>query len=136
MLPLRHARLWRFLSAFLLLVVMAGTLSPAVWFDSKVEALIWFENVDKWIHGLSFLFLSVWFAGLWERNAYWRIAVGLMLFGFIVEGCQLLVSYRTADWLDIAANTVGILVGLMAATAGLGGWGPRLEARYSRISQR
>jgi glycopeptide antibiotics resistance protein len=136
MLPLRHERLWRSLSVFLLLVVLAGTLTPSVWFDSKVEALIWFENVDKWIHGLSFLFLSVWFAGLWERRAYWRIAAGLMLFGFIVEGCQLLVSYRTADWLDIAANTVGIMVGLMAATAGLGGWGPRLEARYSRTRQR
>ena len=136
MLPLRHERLWRSLSVFLLLVVLAGTLTPSVWFDSKVEALIWFENVDKWIHGLSFLFLSVWFAGLWERRAYWRIAAGLMLFGFIVEGCQLLVSYRTADWLDIAANPVGIMVGLMAATAGLGGWGPRLEARYSRTRQR
>jgi glycopeptide antibiotics resistance protein len=136
MLPLRHERLWRSLSVFLLLVVLAGTLTPSVWFDSKVEALIWFENVDKWIHGLSFLFLSVWFAGLWERRAYWRIAAGLMLFGFIVEGCQLLVSYRTADWLDIAANTVGIMVGLMAATAGLGGWGPRLEARYSRTRRR
>jgi glycopeptide antibiotics resistance protein len=136
MLPLRHERLWRSLSVFLLLVVLAGTLTPSVWFDSKVEALIWFENVDKWIHGLSFLFLSVWFAGLWERSANWRIAAGLMLFGFIVEGCQLLVSYRTADWLDIAANTVGIMVGLMAATAGLGGWGPWLEARYSRIRRR
>jgi glycopeptide antibiotics resistance protein len=132
MLPLQHAALWRFLSAVLLLAVLAGTLSPVVWFDSKVEALVWFENADKWIHGLIFLFLSVWFAGLWERRAYWRVAIGLMLFGFIVEGCQLLVSYRTADWLDIAANTAGIIVGLTAATAGLGGWGLRLEARYSR----
>jgi glycopeptide antibiotics resistance protein len=136
MLPLRYQRLWRFLSVLLLLVVLAGTLTPSVWFDSKVEALIWFENVDKWIHGLSFLFLSIWFAGLWGRSAYWHIAAGLMVFGFLVEGCQLLVSYRTADWLDIAANTVGIMVGLVAATAGLGGWGPRLEARYSRARRR
>ena len=55
-----------------------------------------------------------------------------MLLGFIIEGGQLLVDYRMADWLDIAANTVGIIAGLTAATAGLGGWGPRLEARYSR----
>ena len=136
MLPLRHAGLWRFLSVILLLVVLAGTLSPTFWFDSKVEALVWFENADKWIHGLSFLFLSIWFAGLWERRAYWRIAVGLMLLGFIIEGGQRLVGYRTADWLDIAANTVGIIVGLTAATAGLGGWGPRLEARYSRTRRR
>jgi len=136
MLPLRHAALWRSLSVALLLAVVAGALSPAVWFDSKVEALIWFENADRWIHGLSFLFLSIWFAGLWERHAYWRIAVGLVLLGFIIEGCQLVVGYRTADWRDVVANTVGIIVGLTAATAGLGGWAPRLEARYSRTRRR
>lgn len=131
MLPLQHAALWRFLSVIILLAVLAGTLSPTFWFDSKTEALHWLENTDKWLHGLTFLFLSIWFAGLWERRAYWRVAIGLMLFGFIVEGCQLLVSYRTADWLDIAANTTGIIVGLMVATAGLGGWGLWVESRYS-----
>ena len=134
MLPLQYAGLWRVLSLVILLAVLAATLSPAVWFDSRTEALNWLENADKWLHGLTFLFLSIWFAGLWERRAYWRIAVGLMLFGFVVEGAQRLVGYRTADWLDIAANTAGIIVGLMAATAGLGGWGLWIEARYSRIS--
>lgn len=136
MLPLQYAALWRVLSLAILLAVLAGTLSPAVWFDSRTEALNWLENADKWLHGLTFLFLSIWFAGLWERRAYWRIAVGLMLFGFIVEGAQRLVGYRTADWLDIAANTAGIIVGLTVATAGLGGWGLWVEERYSRISGR
>ncbi len=136
MLPLQYAGLWRVLSLVILLAVLAGTLSPAVWFDSRTEALNWLENADKWLHGLTFLFLSIWFAGLWERRVYWRIAVGLMLFGFIVEGAQRLVGYRTADWLDIAANTAGIIVGLTVATAGLGGWGLWVEERYSRISGR
>ena len=135
MLPLQHAGLWRFLSLMILLAVLAATVSPGLWFDSKTKALIWFENTDKWLHGLTFLFLAVWFGGLWERRAYWRIAIGLMLFGFVVEGCQLLVSYRTADWLDIVANAAGIIVGLTAATAGLGGWGLWVEARYSRFSR-
>lgn len=135
MLPLQYAGLWRFLSGVILLAVLAATLAPAFWFDSKREALNWLANADKWLHGLTFLFLSIWFAGLWERRAYWRIALGLLLFGFIVEGCQLLVGYRTADWLDIAANTAGIIVGLMVAVAGLGGWGLWIEARYARISR-
>jgi VanZ family protein len=135
MLPLRYAGFWRFLSLVILLAVLAGTLSPAVWFDSRTEALNWLENADKWLHGMTFLFLAIWFAGLWERRAYWRIAVGLMLFGFMVEGAQLLVGYRTADWLDIAANTAGIMVGLAVAIAGLGGWGLWAEERYSRISR-
>jgi VanZ family protein len=136
MLPLQYAGLWRVLSLVILLAVLAGTLSPAVWFDSRSEALNWLENADKWLHGLTFLFLSIWFAGLWERRAYWRIAAGLMLFGFVIEGAQRLVGYRTADWLDIAADTAGIIVGLTVAIAGLGGWGLWVEERYSRISGR
>ena len=133
MLPLQHAGLWRFLSVLLLLVVLAGAIAPAFWFDSKVKALSWFENSDKWLHGMTFMFLSIWFAGLAKRSAYWRIALGLTLFGFIVEGCQLFISYRMADWFDIAANTAGIIAGLAVALAGLGGWSLWVDDRYSRL---
>ena len=90
MLPLRHAALWRFLSVLLLLSVLTAALLPAFWFDSKVKALVWFENIDKWMHGLTFATLSVWFSGMFARRSYWLIAVGLMMFGLIIEGCQLL----------------------------------------------
>lgn len=135
MLPLQHVGLWRFLSALLLLAVLAGTIAPAFWFDSKVKALSWFENSDKWLHGLTFLFLSVWFAGLAEKRFYWRVAVALIIFGLLIEGAQLLVGYRTADWFDMAANTAGIIAGMAAAMAGLGGWGLWVEDRYSRLRQ-
>ena len=131
MLPLQHARTWRRFSAALLVLVLVAAMSPAFWFDTRVEALSWFQHTDKWLHGITFAFLSVWFAGLFERSVYWRIAVGLMAFGLLVEGCQLLVSYRIADWIDVAANTAGIIVGLTLAVAGLGGWGLRIEAWYA-----
>jgi len=128
MLALRHESRWRFASILLLGLVLVATLSPAFWlFGDKASALLWFHNADKWLHGLTFLVLAIWFTGLYRRSAWWLIAIGLTAFGFLVEGCQLLVSYRTADWIDIAANTVGILVGLGVAAAGLGGWGPRFE---------
>ncbi len=132
MLPLQHAGLWRFLSLLLLLGVLVGTLLPAFWFDSRVSALSWLENTDKWLHGLTFAFLALWFGGLFARRRYVWIALGLTAFGFMVEGCQLLVGYRMADWLDIAANTVGIVGGLLAAAAGIGGWALWLESRFSR----
>ena len=134
MLPLQHARLWRVLSTLLLLFVLAGTMTPTFFFSNKEAALFWFEDADKWLHGITFLILAAWFAGLFERP-YWRILVGLSFFGILVEGCQMLLSYRTADWIDIAANTIGILTGLAIARAGLGGWGPRLEAWYARQHQ-
>ena len=133
MLPLQHAGLWRGLSVLILILVLLMALSPAMWlFDDRASALAWFENVDKWLHAITFIVLSLWFTGLVEKRRWWLVAVGLMLFGFMVEGGQLLVSYRTADWLDIGANTIGIIVGLAVAAAGLGGWGLRVEHWYSQ----
>ena len=134
--PLRRVGLGRVLSVVILVVVLAAAMSPAFWFfDNKHSALSWFQNADKWLHALTFITLSVWFAGLYEKRAWWLIAVGLTLFGFVVEFCQLQVSYRTADWIDIAANTAGILVGLAVAAAGLGGWALRFEDWYLRRRQ-
>jgi VanZ family protein len=136
MLPLRNAGLWQALSVVILLLVLVAALSPAFWFfDDRSTALSWFQNFDKWLHAFTFIALSIWFAGLFERRAWWRIAIGLMSFGFLVELFQLQVSYRTADWHDIAANTVGIIVGLIIATAGLGGWALRFEDWYLRRNQ-
>ena len=135
MLPLQHVRVWRRLSVILLLLVMVAALSPAFWFDTKVDALTWFQHTDKWLHGLTFAVLATWFAGLFDRAVYWRVAAGLLVFGLLIEGCQLLVGYRMADWIDVVANVAGIIVGLTIAIAGLGGWGLRIEAWYAGRKQ-
>lgn len=132
MLPLRHARFWKIADVLLLFVVFLAALMPAIWFwDDKVKILSWFDNSDKFLHAMTFFVLAVWFAGQYRRPSYWRIAVGLMLFGCAIELCQLMVSYRMADWIDIGANTAGIILGLAVAMAGLGGWSLRIEDWYS-----
>lgn len=129
MLPLRHTRRWQIASLILLAAVLLAAVSPVIWFlDDRASALRWIQNIDKWVHATTFAVLALWFAGLYRRGAYWRIALGLIAFGMLVEFCQLQISYRTADWADVAANTGGILAGLVVALAGLGGWGPRFEA--------
>ena len=132
MLPLRHARFWRMTGLVLLLLVLVFALMPAVWFwDDKAGALAWFRNSDKFLHAGTFLLLAVWFSGQYRRPSYWRIAVALLLFGLLIEFCQFMVGYRTADWLDMAANTVGIITGFAVAIAGLGGWSQRVEDWYA-----
>lgn len=135
MLPLRYTAVWRFFSVLLLLSVITVMLAPPDWFGSDDDGPSWFEHADKLAHGLTFIVLAVWFAGLLERRRYLALAVALVAFGMLVEVCQYLVGYRTADWLDIAANTLGILLGLSIALAGLGGWGLWLEDWYSRRTQ-
>ncbi len=127
MLPLRYARRWRIAGFILLLSVLAATLMPAVWV-SKTKYLTWFEHVDKWLHGIIFIFLALWFSGQYRRGSYWRIGIGLIAFGGLIEACQRLVTYRSAEWFDIVADAAGIGIGLAIALAGLGGWSMRFEA--------
>lgn len=114
----------------LLFLVLTAALMPAVWFwDDKTQFVTWFRNVDKVLHAGTFLILSVWFAGQYRRSSYWKIAIGLLAFGLLIEACQRMVSYRTAEWMDVWADGAGIAVGLAIALAGLGGWSLRVEER-------
>ncbi len=133
MLPLRYARRWQVASLAILLLVLAATLMPAVWFwDDRFKALSWFEGIDKWLHGLTFLALSLWFTGLYRQRSYWKIGLGLLAFGLGIEACQRMVSYRTADWLDVGADAGGIILGLVIGAAGIGGWCLRAENRLAK----
>ncbi len=129
MLPLRYVRHWQLGSVILLLLVLIAALMPAaVWFWSDgLPVAEWLRNVDKWAHGLTFVVLAIWFAGQYSRAAYWRIALGLLAFGMLIEVLQGLVRYRMAEWLDVGADALGILIGLLLALAGLGGWCLRFE---------
>ena len=132
MLPLRFARYWRFASVAILLLVLAATLMPALWFFSdRREFAVWFFDVDKWLHGFTFFILAIWFSGQYKPQSYWQVAFGLFMFGWLIEGCQRLVSYRTAELYDVAADTAGIVLGLSVALVGLGGWSLRVEERFA-----
>jgi VanZ family protein len=69
----------------------------------------------------------VWFSGQYARQSYWRIGVGLIAFGALIELIQSMVSYRTAEWMDMYADGVGITIGLIIALLGAGGWSLRME---------
>lgn len=133
MLPLRYAGRWRMAGLALLALVLLASLMPMFWFfPDRNDFVTWFVHVDKWLHGIAFVVLAVWFAGQYQPRSYWRIALGLLAFGVLIEACQRLVTYRSADWLDIAADAAGIAVGLAIALAGLGGWSLWFENRLAR----
>ena len=129
MLPLRYVQGWRTVGVVLLLFVLAAAVAPAVWlWPDRVRIVSWFGGIDKWAHAVTFAVLAIWFSGQYRRSSYWRIAVGLLVFGMLIELCQRMISYRSAEWFDVAANTVGIAVGLAIAAIGVGGWSLRFES--------
>ena len=124
MLALRYEKRWRLAGIVLLLAVLAAMMMPTPWLWSLASKDL---LADKWLHMLTFVFLSVWFAGQYARNYYWRLVVGLTAFGVLIELGQRMISYRSAEWMDLVADIGGIAVGFGIATAGLGGWSLRFE---------
>jgi glycopeptide antibiotics resistance protein len=77
--------------------------------------------------------LSLWFAGIYPRARYPAIAVGLLVMGIVIEGLQGAMHLgRQADLIDVYANTIGIVSGLVLALIWLGGWAQRVEALSRR----
>lgn len=130
MLPLKHSHVWRVGGALLLLFVFAAMVTPALglWPTVSVRSLLHF---DKWIHGLTFLVLTLWFSGQYAKRAYWKIAIGLLLFGATIELVQRTLTYRTGDLLDFLANLAGVVAGLAIAFAGVGGWSLKVEGWFA-----
>lgn len=124
MLPLRHEKRWRLAGIVLLVVVLVAAVMPALSLWQQYSTL---PLLDKWLHISTFLFLTLWFTGQYERRSYWRLALGLIAFGTLIEIGQSMLSYRTAEWMDLVADGVGIAAGLLVALAGVGGWSLRIE---------
>jgi len=126
MLPLRHRGLWLAASAVLILTVVWGSLETGV--DLPVP-----DGFDKFEHLGTYLVLALWFTGLYPRNRYGAVAAALLALGLAMEiGQYLMAAGRMADPYDMAANTLGVGLGLAVALRASGGWTPKVEAWLSR----
>jgi VanZ family protein len=86
-------------------------------------------SFDKVEHLSAYVLLALWFTGLVARTRYWVVASGLLVLGFVIEVLQWLMNVgRTAEALDMLANTLGVGVGITIALLATGGWVPRLES--------
>lgn len=120
MLPLRFPRLWMVLGWLLVGGVCVGTLVPA-----RMLAAITVN--DKLQHAGSYCVLMLWFAGMFERRRHIPIAIILAVLGFALDLLQLTTATRDFDMRDVAANTGGVLIGLILSLWVLGGWCQRVE---------
>lgn len=73
------------------------------------------HHYDKIAHALSYAALMAWFA-IGALETLWRkIGFFVFLLGCVMECCQALIPYRTASLGDIAANSLGIVIGVFVA---------------------
>ena len=108
----RFHRHWRLLLAALLIVISWLAFTPH---PPGLE----FEDADKLQHVLAFGTLAAVATFAWRAG--WRaccgVAFGLLLYGVFIELVQSFLPTRSADAADVAADCVGIAVGLLAAAA-------------------
>lgn len=101
---------WRALFAALVLVVAWLAFTPRP--PAPAETL-W----DKANHALAFAALAACAAGGWPGRAR-RIALGLLVYGLLIEAVQQVIPERSADLADVVGDAVGIAAGLVLAAAG------------------
>jgi peptidoglycan/LPS O-acetylase OafA/YrhL len=112
------ATIWR--RAFWL-AVAAGVI-VSMW-PVPEDATPWFRYEDKAHHAVAFAVLVV-LGWLGRFRSMPRLALGLIALGAAIELAQGLTFTRTAEWADLLADTLGVVVG-MAGVA----WARRRSGR-------
>jgi VanZ family protein len=73
------------------------------------------HHLDKLQHGFAYFILSIsWLFTFFKKNRKYLIACCCILFGILIEILQNeLTNYRTGDYLDSIANSIGVILGLL-----------------------
>lgn len=78
-----------------------------------------FQYTDKVEHLVAYLLQSICLLVLFPK-ARWKIVIALLIQAALIEGLQSLTVYRSAEWADMLANTIGVLLGLSLSLTALG----------------
>jgi VanZ family protein len=105
---------WRVLLVLLMAVITLLALMPV---PPKAAGVGW----DKANHLLAFGALAVCavFGFRGRRTALWLVLAALAAYGGLIELLQQLVPNREAEWADLLADLVGIVLGALLAWAWL-----------------
>jgi VanZ family protein len=89
----------------------------------------WFPAADKVQHAVAYALLFVL-----GRQAGYRstraLIIGLLVLGAVIEVAQGFTATRTAEWLDIVADGIGIGAGFLGAA-----WIERQRTRSTALEQ-
>jgi VanZ family protein len=122
--PLLHDASPRRAWAALLVLLMLGVCALA--FSPRPPSLD-FDSADKWQHLAAFFCLSASAAlALAPGGRGLALAgLGMLAFGFFIEAVQMHLPARSAEWLDVVADSAGIALGLAAVALARRLWPPR-----------
>jgi len=121
-LPLRLRILWLVIGWAMVVTVILLSLIPL---ETDLS-----EGKDKWSHFVAYGVLMFWFSLLYNRQIRW--AATFIAMGVVIEVLQSFTGYRSFEYADMAADTVGVLFGWILAQTPLRGLLQWLERPLSR----
>lgn len=104
----RYFRLWQAIGMLMVIVVCVASLAPAMPPPPGLHG-------DKVEHFIAYGSLAYWWGMLYpERAQRWLACLLFIAMGIALEFAQGATSYRSFDVFDMAANTIGALLGRAA----------------------
>ena len=120
--PLHWALWWVLGGALLFAFIVYVCLRPS----SGMAPL--FPQLDKLQHAGAFFVLSFWCYALVERRAYLRVTLVMIAVGAGIEVAQGVMALgRSAEWLDLVADVVGVLMALGVSLVQRESWFAKAE---------
>jgi VanZ family protein len=122
---LRYRRMWLSIGVIMVLVITIACLLPA----RELPAV---GLSDKIEHLLAFGAVAFWFGSIVVRRDLHWVALAVVGFGGLIEVMQSAMGLgREADWLDVLADSLGVLIGVILVLTPLGRWSRWVEARIA-----
>lgn len=110
----RYFRLWQAIGILMVLLVCVASLAPTMPPPPGLHG-------DKVEHLVAYGSLTYWWGMLYpERVQRWLACLLFILMGVALEFAQQATGYRFLDVFDMAANTLGALLGRMAVETPFG----------------
>jgi len=83
--------------------------------------IVGFSQSDKFVHFVTYLFLMLWFAQIYSLGSiHLLLFVGFVSMGIVLEFLQGMSHQRSFEYLDMLANSGGVLLGLILAKTKVG----------------
>jgi VanZ family protein len=102
--PKRFKKIWLNIGWSLVIAVIVLSLIPAPMIQTV-------DNGDKVEHIIAYFVLMLWFAQIYHTpRQRIQCMIGFLLLGAVLEILQGLSGIRQADWVDMVANSVGVVL--------------------------
>lgn len=99
---MHYRRIWIALGICYIIFILIMSLSRIPDVDLEIG------YADKIIHFFIYFILVGWFAQLYQKSySRWLILFGAVLLGMLIEYLQGMTAYRSFDYADEVANTIG-----------------------------